>query len=188
MSAIKYQKNAENIVILTLDSSGQSANTMNAEFRDSLDAVNQQLQAETDLSGIIFRSAKKTFFAGGDLDELIQIQPEHATDFFKMVEKLKGNLRGIETLGVPVVAALNGTALGGGWEIALGCHYRIAINDPKTQFGLPEVTLGLLPFVFVVCIKIASIFSTSASSLSICVFNRLEISLIASSKLIKSCA
>ena len=145
MSAIKYEKNADNIVILTLDSSGQSANTMNAEFRDSLEDVSQKLKAETELKGIIFRSAKKTFFAGGDLDELIQVQPEHATEFFKMIEKLKGDLRTIETLGVPVVAALNGTALGGGWEIALGCHYRIAINDPKTKFGLPEVTLGLLP-------------------------------------------
>ncbi|OBY72834.1 3-hydroxyacyl-CoA dehydrogenase NAD-binding domain-containing protein [Acinetobacter gyllenbergii] len=145
MSAIKYEKNADNIVILTLDSSGQSANTMNAEFRDSLNDVSQKLKAETDLKGIIFRSAKKTFFAGGDLDELIQVQPEHATEFFKMIEELKGDLRAIETLGVPVVAALNGTALGGGWEIALGCHYRIAINDPKTKFGLPEVTLGLLP-------------------------------------------
>lgn len=145
MSAIQYEKNADNIVILTLNSSGQSANTMNAEFRDSLDKVTQKLNAETELTGVIFRSAKKTFFAGGDLDELIQVQPEHATDFFNMVEKLKANLRRIETLGVPVVAALNGTALGGGWELALGCHYRIAINDPKTQFGLPEVTLGLLP-------------------------------------------
>ncbi|USA53266.1 3-hydroxyacyl-CoA dehydrogenase NAD-binding domain-containing protein [Acinetobacter sp. C32I] len=145
MSAIKYEKNADNIVILTLDSSGQSANTMNAEFRDSLNDVSQKLKTETDLKGIIFRSAKKTFFAGGDLDELIQVQPEHATEFFKMIEELKGDLRAIETLGVPVVAALNGTALGGGWEIALGCHYRIAINDPKTKFGLPEVTLGLLP-------------------------------------------
>ena len=145
MSAIKYEKNADNIVILTLDSSGQSANTMNAEFRDSLNEVSEKLKAETDLKGIIFRSAKKTFFAGGDLDELIQVQPEHATEFFKMIEELKGDLRSIETLGVPVVAALNGTELGGGWEIALGCHYRIAINDPKTKFGLPEVTLGLLP-------------------------------------------
>ncbi|KYQ85448.1 3-hydroxyacyl-CoA dehydrogenase [Acinetobacter sp. NRRL B-65365] len=145
MSAIKYEKNADNIVILTLDSSGQSANTMNAEFRESLQEVSQKLKTETDLKGIIFRSAKKTFFAGGDLDELIQVQPEHATEFFKMIEELKGDLRAIETLGVPVVAALNGTALGGGWEIALGCHYRIAINDPKTKFGLPEVTLGLLP-------------------------------------------
>lgn len=145
MSAIKYEKNADNIVILTLDSSGQSANTMNAEFRESLQDVSQKLKTETDLKGIIFRSAKKTFFAGGDLDELIQVQPVHATEFFKMIEELKGDLRAIETLGVPVVAALNGTALGGGWEIALGCHYRIAINDPKTKFGLPEVTLGLLP-------------------------------------------
>ncbi|TDI13473.1 enoyl-CoA hydratase/isomerase family protein, partial [Acinetobacter baumannii] len=145
MSAIQYEKNADNIVILTLDSTGQSANTMNAEFRDSLDEVTQKLKAVTELSGVIFRSAKKTFFAGGDLDELIQVQPEHATDFFNMVEKLKGHLRTIETLGVPVVAALNGTALGGGWEIALSCHHRIAINDPKSKFGLPDVTLGLLP-------------------------------------------
>lgn len=145
MSAIQYEKNADNIVILTLDSTGQSANTMNAEFRDSLDEATQKLKAETELSGVIFRSAKKTFFAGGDLDELIQVQPEHATDFFNMVEKLKGHLRTIETLGIPVVAALNGTALGGGWEIALSCHHRIAINDPKSKFGLPEVTLDLLP-------------------------------------------
>ena len=93
----------------------------------------------------LFFAQQKTFFAGGDLDELIQVQPEHATDFFNMVEKLKGHLRTIETLGIPVVAALNGTALGGGWEIALSCHHRIAINDPKSKFGLPEVTLGLLP-------------------------------------------
>lgn len=145
MSAIQYEKNADNIVILTLDSSGQSANTMNAEFRDALDQVSRKLKVEPDLKGVIFRSAKKTFFAGGDLDELIQVQPEHATEFFNMIEKLKGDLRAIETLGVPVVAALNGTALGGGWELALGCHYRIAINDSKTKFGLPEVTLGLLP-------------------------------------------
>ncbi len=61
MSAIHYEKNADQIVILTLDSTGQSANTMNAEFRDSLDEITQKLKAETDLKGIIFRSAKKTF-------------------------------------------------------------------------------------------------------------------------------
>ncbi len=59
MSAIQYEKNADNIVILTLDSTGQSANTMNAEFRDSLDEVTQKLKAVTELSGVIFRSAKK---------------------------------------------------------------------------------------------------------------------------------
>ena len=145
MSAIQYQKNEDNIVILTFDSSNQSANTMNADFRTALDEVVTQLQADKDIAGIIFRSAKKTFFAGGDLDELIQATPEHATEFFNMIEEMKAKLRYIETRGIPVVAALNGTALGGGWEIALCAHHRIALNDPKSKFGLPEVTLGLLP-------------------------------------------
>lgn len=145
MSAIKYQKDQDNVVTLTLDSSGQSANTMNAEFRDSLKDVATQLKAETDLAGVIITSAKKTFFAGGDLNEIIQVQPEHAQAFFEQIEELKKHMRTIETLGKPVVAALNGTALGGGWEIALATHHRIALNDSKAKFGLPEVSLGLLP-------------------------------------------
>ena len=145
MSAIQYLKNDDGIIILTLDSPNQSANTMNADFRVALENIVSKLKSETSITGIIFRSAKKTFFAGGDLDELIQARLEDATPFFEMIQKMKAEFRHIETLGVPVVAALNGTALGGGWEIALGCHARIALNDPKTKFGLPEVTLGLLP-------------------------------------------
>ncbi|GAA5015084.1 3-hydroxyacyl-CoA dehydrogenase NAD-binding domain-containing protein [Acinetobacter puyangensis] len=145
MSAIQYHKNADNIVILTLDSPNQSANTMNADFREALTDTVKTLAQEDKITGVIFTSAKKTFFAGGDLDDLIQIQPEHVTAFFHTIQELKTQLRYIETLGVPVVACLNGTALGGGWEIALGCHHRIALADPKAKFGLPEVTLGLLP-------------------------------------------
>ena len=145
MSAIQFEKNADNIVILTFDSPNQSANTMNADFRAALAETVEKLKADENISGIIFRSAKKTFFAGGDLDELIQATPEHATEFFNMIEEMKAQMRYIETRGIPVVAALNGTALGGGWEIALCAHYRIALNDPKSKFGLPEVTLGLLP-------------------------------------------
>ncbi|OOW08715.1 3-hydroxyacyl-CoA dehydrogenase [Acinetobacter sp. MF4642] len=145
MSAIQYLKNDDGIIILTLDSPNQSANTMNGDFRVALENIVSKLKSETSITGIIFRSAKKTFFAGGDLDELIQARLEDATPFFEMIQKMKAEFRHIETLGVPVVAALNGTALGGGWEIALGCHARIALNDPKTKFGLPEVTLGLLP-------------------------------------------
>ncbi|MFD1438788.1 3-hydroxyacyl-CoA dehydrogenase NAD-binding domain-containing protein [Acinetobacter terrae] len=145
MSAIQYEKNADNIVILTLDSPNQSANTMNADFRVALEDIVSRLQADAEISGIIFRSAKKTFFAGGDLDELIEVEPDHATAFFHMIEEMKAKLRYIETRGIPVVAALNGTALGGGWELALCCHHRIALNDTKAKFGLPEVTLGLLP-------------------------------------------
>ncbi len=79
------------------------------------------------------------------MDELIQARLEDATPFFEMIQKMKAEFRYIETLGVPVVAALNGTALGGGWEIALGCHARIALNDPKRSLVSPEVTSGLLP-------------------------------------------
>lgn len=145
MSAIQFEKNADGIVILTLDSPNQSANTMNADFQVALTETIEKFKAESGITGVIFRSAKKTFFAGGDLDELIKATPQDATLFFQIVEKMKHELRYIETLGVPVVAVLNGTALGGGWEIALGCHARIALNDPKSKFGLPEVTLGLLP-------------------------------------------
>lgn len=145
MSAIQYEKNTDHIVILTLDSPNQSANTMNSDFRAALEDTVSKLKADAEISGIIFRSAKKTFFAGGDLDELIQAQPEHATAFFHMIQDMKAQLRYIETRGIPVVAALNGTALGGGWELALCCHHRIALNDTKVKFGLPEVTLGLLP-------------------------------------------
>lgn len=149
MSAIQYQKDQDNIVTLTLDSTGQSVNTMNAEFHTSLAEVTAKLKAEINtpegLAGVILASAKKTFFAGGDLDELIQAPRSMAQEFFTGLESLKANMRSIETLGKPVVAALNGTALGGGWELALITHRRIALNDPKTKFGLPEVTLGLLP-------------------------------------------
>ncbi|MDY6451560.1 3-hydroxyacyl-CoA dehydrogenase NAD-binding domain-containing protein [Acinetobacter faecalis] len=145
MSAIQFQKNADNIAILTLDSPHQSANTMNADFRAALTETVEKLRADESIIGIVFQSAKKTFFAGGDLDELIQAKPEHATEFFNMIEDMKSQLRYIETRGIPVVAAMNGTALGGGWELALCCHHRIALNNSKSTFGLPEVTLGLLP-------------------------------------------
>ena len=145
MSAIQFEKTAEHIVILTFDSPNQSANTMNADFRQALTETVEKLKTDDQVTGIIFRSNKKTFFAGGDLDELIQANADTATEFFNMIEDMKAQLRYIETRGVPVVALLNGTALGGGWEIALCAHHRIALTDRKIKFGLPEVTLGLLP-------------------------------------------
>ena len=93
---------------------------------------------------MIITSGKKTFFAGGDLDLLMQVTPAHAEEFQAGLNELNGQLRALETLGKPVVACLNGTALGGGLEIALACHRRIAL-DTKAEFGLPEVMLGLLP-------------------------------------------
>ncbi|OXR29765.1 3-hydroxyacyl-CoA dehydrogenase [Pseudomonas umsongensis] len=144
--AIRYEKGQDRIVVLTIDLPGQSANTMNALYREAMADCVARLQAEKNsIAGVIITSAKKTFFAGGDLNELIKVDRPQATAFYNRVLSLKSQLRTLETLGKPVVAAINGAALGGGWEICLACHHRIALDDPSLQLGLPEVTLGLLP-------------------------------------------
>ena len=144
--AIRYEKGQDQIVVLTLDMPGQSANTMNAAYREAMAATLTRLEAEKDeIAGVVITSAKKTFFAGGDLNELIKVDRAHAKDFYDSVLVLKAQLRRLETLGKPVVAAINGAALGGGWEICLACHHRVALDDKSVQLGLPEVTLGLLP-------------------------------------------
>lgn len=145
-STIRWEQDETGIVTLVLDDPDQSANTMNNAFKASLTAVADRLEAEQDtIRGIIVTSAKKTFFAGGDLRELIAVTPETAQQAFEAGNGIKRDLRRIETLGKPVVAAINGAALGGGYEIALACHHRIALDTPATKIGLPEVTLGLLP-------------------------------------------
>ncbi|WP_424890215.1 3-hydroxyacyl-CoA dehydrogenase NAD-binding domain-containing protein [Streptomyces sp. XH2] len=149
-STIRYDRDADGIVTLTLDDPAQSANTMNQAFKASLTAVADRLEAElraepASVRGVVFTSAKKSFFAGGDLRELIAATPADAQRVFEAGMTMKRDLRRIETLGVPVVAAVNGAALGGGYEIALACHHRVALDTPGTKIGLPEVTLGLLP-------------------------------------------
>ena len=144
--AIRYEKGQDNIVVLIMDMPGQSANTMNAQYREAMAKTIERLEAEKDaIAGVIITSAKKTFFAGGDLNELIQVTKADAPAFYQMVLNIKAQLRRLETLGKPVVAAINGAALGGGWEICLACHHRIALDSSSVQLGLPEVTLGLLP-------------------------------------------
>ncbi|WP_272974962.1 3-hydroxyacyl-CoA dehydrogenase NAD-binding domain-containing protein, partial [Alcanivorax jadensis] len=145
-TAIRWEQDADNIVTLILDDPNQSANTMNELYGKSMAATVERLEKEKDnIAGVIITSAKKTFFAGGDLRDLLKAKKEDGQVFLDNVTEIKRQLRVLETLGKPVVAALNGTALGGGLEIALACHHRVAINDKSAQFGLPEVTLGLLP-------------------------------------------
>ncbi|GAA4545925.1 3-hydroxyacyl-CoA dehydrogenase NAD-binding domain-containing protein [Amycolatopsis samaneae] len=143
---IRWEQDADGIVVLTLDDPKQSANTMNSDFRESLGVVVDRLESEKDsITGVVLTSAKKTFFAGGDLKDLIQAQPEHAAEITESSLLMKGQLRRLEQLGKPVVSAINGAALGGGLEIALATHHRIAADVKGSQIGLPEVTLGLLP-------------------------------------------
>jgi 3-hydroxyacyl-CoA dehydrogenase / enoyl-CoA hydratase / 3-hydroxybutyryl-CoA epimerase len=145
-SAVRYDVDGDGIVVLTLDDPTSSANTMNELYKDSMAAAVDRLEAEKDdIAGVVVTGAKKTFFAGGDLKRMVQAGPEDAPALFAEVEAIKKDLRRLETLGRPVVAAINGTALGGGLEIALACHHRIALDHPRTEIGLPEVTLGLLP-------------------------------------------
>ncbi|GAA1515777.1 3-hydroxyacyl-CoA dehydrogenase NAD-binding domain-containing protein [Kribbella lupini] len=134
------------IVTLTMDDPDASANTMNDAYLTAMGATVERLQAEKDsLKGVVITSAKKTFFAGGNLQLISQAQPEDAARVFETVEEVKRQLRALETLGLPVVAAINGSALGGGLEIALACHHRIVADDNRIELGVPEVTLGLLP-------------------------------------------
>lgn len=145
-SAVRYDRGEDGIVVLTLDDPTASANTMNEVYRDAMSAAVDRLEAEKDdVVGVVVTSAKKTFFAGGNLKKMIEVTPEDAPAIFAEVEAVKRDLRRLETLGRPVVAAINGAALGGGLEIALACHHRIAYDDARTELGLPEVTLGLLP-------------------------------------------
>ena len=145
-NTIKWDKDADGIVTLTLDDPTGSANVMNEHYKESMHNAVERLVAEKDsITGVVIASAKKTFFAGGDLKGMMNVGPENAAESFAEVEFIKADLRTLETLGVPVVSAINGAALGGGLEIALATHHRIAADVRGVVIGLPEVTLGLLP-------------------------------------------
>ncbi|MCV7419128.1 enoyl-CoA hydratase/isomerase family protein [Mycobacterium yunnanensis] len=145
-NTIKWDKDADGIVTLTLDDPTGSANVMNEHYKQSMHEAVERLVAEKDsITGVVIASAKKTFFAGGDLKGMLKIGPDDAAQAFEEVEFIKADLRKLETLGKPVVAAINGAALGGGLEIALATHHRIAADVKGVAIGLPEVTLGLLP-------------------------------------------
>jgi len=146
MSSIRYQSDEQGVVTLVLDAPGQSVNTMNAAFRANLASIVERLETEREnIRGVVVTSAKRTFFAGADLNELLAVRPEDAAAFFEEVQALKAYLRRLERLGRPVVAAINGSALGGGLEITLACHARICLDDESIELGFPEVTLGLIP-------------------------------------------
>ncbi|MCK0172644.1 3-hydroxyacyl-CoA dehydrogenase NAD-binding domain-containing protein [Mycolicibacterium sp. F2034L] len=149
-NTIKWDKDDDGIVTLTLDDPTGSANVMNEHYKASMHDVVEKLarlvaEEPASITGVVIASAKKTFFAGGDLKGMMTVGPDDAAESFAEVEFIKADLRRLESLGVPVVAAINGAALGGGLEIALACHHRIAADAKGVVIGLPEVTLGLLP-------------------------------------------
>jgi 3-hydroxyacyl-CoA dehydrogenase/enoyl-CoA hydratase/3-hydroxybutyryl-CoA epimerase len=130
------------IATLTLSMDG-GVNKINEAFGEGLTEAMAWASGHEGLAGIIIDSAHKDFCVGADID-MLYAQRDPAA-LYERVRKLQQGYREIETCGVPVVAALTGSALGGGYELALSCHHRVALNLPRIQLGLPETTLGVIP-------------------------------------------
>ena len=141
--AFIYDKDENNIVTLTIDMEGRSVNVINEFYSMSLLEIVKRLEGESDVIGVIITSVKKTFLAGADLETLYRQKDPQAC--YELVEAEKAIMRRLELLGKPIVAAVNGTALGGGMELMMCCHHRVVLDIPKIKFGFPEVNLGILP-------------------------------------------
>jgi len=142
-STVSIDVDANGIGLVTIDQPGRAMNVLNPTLVEPFAAIVERLETDAALKGLVITSGKPTFIVGADIDQLSQITS--AEEAFTLCEALKAMMRRMEKCGKPVVAAINGTALGGGLELALACHARIALNDPKLKLGLPEVKLGLLP-------------------------------------------
>jgi 3-hydroxyacyl-CoA dehydrogenase / enoyl-CoA hydratase / 3-hydroxybutyryl-CoA epimerase len=146
METLRYEIDADRILTITFDAPGAAVNTMTAAWQLDLAAATAQAVADKDrIRGIVLASAKETFFAGAALRHVLTLEAKDAVPGFHEVQALTKSYRTLETLGRPVVALLTGSALGGGWEVAMIGHARFALDDARIRFGMPEVTLGLIP-------------------------------------------
>ncbi|CAA0087501.1 Fatty acid oxidation complex subunit alpha [Zhongshania aliphaticivorans] len=151
MTYIRLQKDSDGIVELIFDQPGKAVNTMGRDYDVAMRSAVAELVdmvAEGEVKGVYVRSCKpQQFFAGGDIKEMLAMDltpsAEEKTKMYEGIMATKAPLRQLETLGVPVAVGINGPALGGGFEIALACHYRVAISG--VQLGLPEAMIGLMP-------------------------------------------
>ncbi|HEX8827875.1 MAG TPA: enoyl-CoA hydratase-related protein, partial [Xanthobacteraceae bacterium] len=159
MSFVNFtvETDADGIALVTWNEPERTMNVIDAPVMAELSALVEDLTADEAVKGVVITSGKETFCAGADLTmletlsrafaELVAAQGEEAATarFFEESRKLSLLYRRIETCGKPWVAAINGTALGGGLELALACHRRIAADNPRTRLGQPEVKIGLFP-------------------------------------------
>ena len=152
----KVDLDADGIALVTWDVPGRSMNLISLDAIQQLAALVEQLAGDATVKGVVITSGKDTFCAGADLTLLESLgrafqrlpgddEEQAATRLFEESRKLSLLYRRIETCGKPWVAAINGTAVGGGFELALACHHRIASQNPQTRLGLPEIKVGLFP-------------------------------------------
>lgn len=143
---ITWTQSESGLVTLLLDAPGSKVNTITSAYIEALaDSVTRLEHIQDEIPGVIVRSAKSSFLAGGDLNRLVGIEPAAFRAFVADLDHRKSYTRRLERLRCPVVAIINGPALGGGLELALSCHHSIAVDAGRTVVGLPEATLGLLP-------------------------------------------
>ncbi|MEH2540780.1 MULTISPECIES: 3-hydroxyacyl-CoA dehydrogenase NAD-binding domain-containing protein [unclassified Bradyrhizobium] len=151
------ETDADGIALVTWDIPGKSMNVIDETSGAELAAIIEQMTSDAAVKGVAITSGKDAFCAGADLTmlermnrtyaEMLSSQGEEVANkyVFDEARKLSQSFRNIEVGGKPWVAAINGTALGGGFELTLACHYRIASDNPKTRVGLPEVKVGIFP-------------------------------------------
>jgi 3-hydroxyacyl-CoA dehydrogenase / enoyl-CoA hydratase / 3-hydroxybutyryl-CoA epimerase len=157
MSNFKFDIDSDGIALVTWDMPGRSMNVIDAGVIEELAAIVEKVAADAAIKGAVVISAKEAFCAGADLTVLEQMAGKYAVLLkskgeeaanqmvFDESRKLSQLYRRLETSGKPWVAAINGTAMGGGFELCLACHHRVASDNPKTRLGLPEVKIGLFP-------------------------------------------
>jgi 3-hydroxyacyl-CoA dehydrogenase/enoyl-CoA hydratase/3-hydroxybutyryl-CoA epimerase len=155
MKNFKFELDADGIALVTFDSPGKSMNVISAEVMDDFAALTEKISTDDAIKGVVFTSGKSAFCAGADLSELGSGSMGSAADLpeeemkaalFEQCFRLNKTFRAMETCGKPIGCAINGLALGGGFEIALACHYRVMPSDnPKAKLGLPEAMVGVLP-------------------------------------------
>jgi len=139
-----YEVGSDGIAILTIDQKKNPTNLFSTEFINEFINVANGAIKDDDVKGVIITSGQKMFMPGADLRELNRADGDAVAQFNGMM-KMHTQFRQIETCGKPFVAAINGTAMGGGLELCLVCHHRILLNNPKIKLGFPEVKVGLLP-------------------------------------------
>ncbi|NHA15914.1 3-hydroxyacyl-CoA dehydrogenase NAD-binding domain-containing protein [Thioalkalivibrio sp. XN279] len=144
---IKYSVDQDGVALLVIDIPGRPMNVLTPEFMQELEQTVGGLVADDKVKGAVITSGKDSFIAGADLKDLVGVfgRMQDPAEIYGFARSFSLLFRKLETCGKPLVAAINGTALGGGLELCLACHHRVALKNPKAKIGLPEVQVGLLP-------------------------------------------
>jgi 3-hydroxyacyl-CoA dehydrogenase/enoyl-CoA hydratase/3-hydroxybutyryl-CoA epimerase len=147
MKTIDFTIDTDGIAVLTVDVKDKPMNVITPEFMDDIAEAADQISTDDKIKGAVVTSGKDSYMAGADLKDLVEKFDERtdAAEVYSWCRRLQQAYRKLETCGKPVAAAINGTALGGGLELALACHYRVVGNHHKTRLGQPEVQIGLMP-------------------------------------------